>query len=129
MRMIIDKFFDFEGKNIIKGHTSVGEIQGVWCGKNEPYIGEEIFFELSMKPINRRSIVIEKDEKKEVSYISPNVLFKGMCDSVDEIYYIRYSDDWLEMIEVEDDDYMIHEGDYVKFEVPFDEISIFPYYI
>ena len=39
------------------------------------------------------------------------ILFHGIIDEIDEeVYYIRFADNWLDMVEIEDSSSEIHKG-------------------
>ena len=44
-----------------------------------------------------------------------------------KLYFIRFAIDWLEMVEIENDDFSIVEGDWISFAAPCAKIGIFPY--
>lgn len=45
----------------------------------------------------------------------------------DEVYYIRFTDDWLDMIEIPDKNTAIHKGDHIFFSASYEKILIYPY--
>ena len=43
------------------------------------------------------------------------LLCRWKCEDIDEVYYIRFADDWLEMIEIVVNDFDISKGDCISF--------------
>lgn len=129
MRMII-KNIEYNDKIIyIVGDTSVGTIKGKWCYKEQPILNKEYYFELDIDDIGRNeiSIVNHNNFSSEVSMHNDSVVFKGICEEIDDIYVIRFSVDWIEMISVENDDFTIKKGDCILFSVCYEDIGIYPY--
>lgn len=55
------------------------------------------------------------------------IWFYGVIDIDEEVYYVRFADDWLDMVEIGDSSSEIHEKDYVSFSVKYENIGIYPY--
>lgn len=121
---------EFENYSIyVTGNTSIGTIKGKWCYKESPIVGKTYFFELSIEELNRDKISIIDDEQFHPSvYLDDKqVQFKGICEAIDDIYVIRFSIDWIEMISIENDDFTIKEGDSISFSLSYKCIDIYPY--
>ena len=129
MRMIITNI-EYENNHIyVIGNTSIGNIKGKWCNKELPILGETYFFELNIGELDKNAISVIHDEQFYSSvYFSDNqVQFKGICEEIDDVYVIRFSDDWIEMISIENDDFSIKKGDAISFSISYDCIGIYPY--
>lgn len=113
----------------VTGNTSVGNIKGCWCHNEEPILEETYFFELGIGEIDRSKISIFRDEEfsASVNLCDTQVLFKGVCEEIDDVYVIRFSKDWIEMITIGNDDFSIKKGDGVLFSIGYDNIGIYPY--
>lgn len=112
---------------LVSGSTAIGDIKGIWHYKNTPLIGENYNIELDFGAIDRNLIIVNTNAASANSRIMyDKVLFTGVCEDIDEVYYIRFSDG-LEMLEITNDDFTIKKGDFLSFSLLFSEISIYPY--
>lgn len=112
---------------IIEGTTEIGTIKGVWKYGEEPVVGKAYSVELSIENLHKEQIWVEKNMKEPKTYMEGEyVYFIGTCEDIDEVYYIRFALDWLEMIEV-DADNIINIGDCILFKQSYDLIDIYPY--
>lgn len=129
MRMIITNIERNDKSIYVTGNTSVGNIKGCWCHKEEPILEETYFFELGTGEIDRSKISIFRDKEfsASVNLCDTQVLFKGVCEEIDDVYVIRFSKDWIEMISIGNDDFSIKKGDGVSFLLDYDNIGIYPY--
>ncbi|MCM1127901.1 MAG: hypothetical protein NC429_15700 [Lachnospiraceae bacterium] len=129
MRMVITNIERNEKSIYVIGDTSVGRIKGRWCHNEEPILEETYFFELSISEIDRSKISIFRDEEfsGSVNLCDMQVLFKGVCEEIDDVYVIRFAKDWIEMITIENDDFSIKKGDGISFLISYDNIWIYPY--
>ena len=129
MRMIITNI-DYENNRVyVIGDTSIGNLKGEWCDKGTPLLGETYFFELSIGDLDKKEISVIDDEQfcSSVKFSDNQVQFKGICEEIDDVYVIRFCDDWIEMIAIENDDFSIRKGDAVAFSISYDRIGIYPY--
>lgn len=113
------------------GNTYIGNIKGQWCFKEKPVLGETYFFELNIGDLDRKEISVIVDEQfcSSVDFNDNRVQFKGICEEIDDVYVIRFSDDWIEMISIDNDDFSIRIGDAVSFSISYDCVGIYPYFI
>ena len=131
MRMIVTNIEYKNNCTYVIGNTGIGNIKGVWCYKDIPVLGETYFFELNICDLHMNEISVMGGEEfcSSVDVCDNKVQFKGICEEIDDVYVIRFSDDWIEMISIEDDDFSIKKGDAVSFSISFDHIGIYPYFI
>ena len=133
MLFIIQKIDNTDDAVIVTGETHCGIIKGIWKSKTiRPVTGTsyniELTFGLSIAAIDRSDVTIEPAQMKAaVSITDGRVRFTGLCETVEDIYFIRFSFDGLEMLDIENDDHTIKEGNYLTFSLPFEEIGIYPY--
>lgn len=129
MRMIITNIERNDKSIYVTGNTSVGNIKGCWCHNEEPILEETYFFELGIGEIDRSKISIFRDEEfsASVNLGDTQVLFRGVCEEIDDVYVIRFSKDWIEMITIGNGDFSIKKGDGVSFFIGYDNIGIYPY--
>lgn len=121
---------EYENNHIyITGNTSIGSIKGEWCCKDCPTLGTTYFFELNIGELDRNDVsVIFGEQVESCVYCSGNqVWFKGICEEIDDVYIIRFSNDWIEMISIKDDDFSIKKGDMVLFSIAYDSIGVYTY--
>lgn len=112
---------------VVEGTTEIGSIKGLWKCAEKPVIGEIYFVELSIENLHRNQIWIKENMKKPKVYTEGEyVWFRGICEDIDEVYYIRFALDWLEMVEINEDN-TIKVGDCILFNQRYDHIAIYPY--
>jgi len=112
----------------VTGSTHSGILKGIWKGDNSPVIGKSYQTELSFEIIDRKQVTVRQSQTDtEITIIDDKVRFTAICENFDEIYFIRFSFDGLEMLEIENDDFTIREGDFISFSQQFHEIGIYPY--
>ena len=114
---------------LVSGETLTGRIKGIWkSDRLSPAVGKSYQIELDFGITDRNMININPNAKNASTEIcNDKVVFTALCESIDEIYFLRFSFDGLEMLEMEHDDFTIKEGDFLTFEKPFAEIGIYPY--
>ncbi|MDE6671154.1 MAG: hypothetical protein K2K16_03060 [Ruminococcus sp.] len=112
----------------VSGVTHTGSIKGIWKSSLIPVLMQHYSIEIDFSVIDRNSIIINKDSTDINSEIvDDRVIFTCLCEDIDEIYYIRFSFDGLEMLDIKNDDFTIKKGDFITFSVPFSRIGIYPY--
>ena len=116
----------------VSGPTRCGYLKGAWKSDKEPVMGKRYDIELTFGKQNGavdRSVitVLSRQTKSDISYSEDRTIFTACCEDIDEIYYLRFSFDGLEMLDIENNDDTIQKGDMLSFSLPFDEIGIFPY--
>lgn len=130
MRMrIVNTFFE-DNTLLVEGDTGIGKVSGVWKYKDKPILGECYNFELDIEALEDEKVIVLNDDKNistEVYIDKDKVFFKGIVEQIDDIYVVRFSGDWIEMIEIEQDNHRINTGDCIKFCQTKRKISIFPY--
>lgn len=114
---------------IVKGTTAIGPIKGIWKGERIPELGETYSAELDIKTLCENNISMFSGRAKQPNvYLKDKmVIFAGQCEDVDGVYFIRFTDDWLEMIEFAGSEADIKRGDYILFWQSYDSIWIYPY--
>lgn len=113
-------------KTLVTGSTTVGYIKGVWRAEEAPENGKKYQVELHFPPVKRSDVTVNSGETC-ARVISEKTFFSGVCEDIDEVCYIRFSVDGLEMLDVTDIDDSINKGDSVSFAFPFEDIGIYPY--
>ena len=129
MRMTITNI-EYENSRVyVIGDTSIGNLKGEWCDKKIPILGETYFFELSIDDLDKKEILVidSKQFCSSVNFSDNQVQFKGICEEIDDVYVIRFCDDWIEMIAIENDNFSIKRGDAVAFSMSYNRIGIYPY--
>lgn len=114
--------------------TVIGILKGIWKGNEEIVIGNNYHVELSihhpdnLEDITDRPYDEYPEERIRVFTDKNTVTFCGIIESKDEdIYYIRYASDWLDMIEIPENAPQIPVDHYVKFCTDAENILIYPY--
>ncbi|MDE5557977.1 MAG: hypothetical protein K2J32_09885 [Ruminococcus sp.] len=128
MLLILTDIITENNITFVSGNTHIGSIKGIWKSSVTPVIMQHYNIEIDFGVIDRNSIIINKeatDVNSEI--IDDRVVFTGLCEDIDEIYYIRFSFDGLEMLDIKNDDFTIRKGDFITFSIQFSEIGIYPY--
>lgn len=120
---------EYENNDIyVTCKTAIGSLIGKWCDKAQlPILLKNYHCELTIREIERREIAIIPEGAPSVHYENEEVVFIGVCEEIDDIYVVRFDTDWLEMISVKNDDFMINKGDVISFIVEYEGISVYPY--
>ncbi|GEM_PF-1153958 len=116
-----------KNERILTGKCEIGVLKCVLQTKQDVKIGEVVFCEFNIKPVDRKQICVTKFLKSSVKVENDIVVFCGFCESVDDIYYIRFSVDWLEMLDVLNDDKTIKEGDFIEIKTYIKNILAYKY--
>ena len=127
MQLVIEKFEYQEKILIVTGKTSIGMIKGIWKNEKEPTIGEKYFVELSIDmPIERK---VRKEDLSSLAVLdNENVIFVGVCKDIDnEVYYLRFDIDWLDMLDIKAIASKKKKGDYISFFSNWRNIEIYAY--
>ena len=115
---------------IVYGKTCIGKLKGIWKGRDMPEV-MSYHIELSFGDIERKEVTINDTvENADMKIECDKVIFTAECEDIDDdVYYMRFSYDGLEMLCIENDDHTIKKGDIVSFSILFREIGIYPYTI
>ena len=112
----------------------IGILKGIWKGNEEIVIGNNYHVELSINnPDNLQDITDRpyneySEERIRVFKDNNKVTFCGIVESKDEdVYYIRYASDWIDMIEISENAPQIPADHYIEFCADADNILIYPY--
>ncbi len=129
MNIVIDEISCEDHMTIVKGTTAIGPIKGIWKGERTPTLGKTYSVELDIKTLCENNISMFSGRAKQPNvYLKDKmVIFAGQCEDVDGVYFIRFTDDWLEMIDFSGSEPDIKRGDYVLFWQSYDSIWIYPY--
>lgn len=128
MRIMVNVVEQVQSFVTVVASTEIGTIQGVWKGTSLPNVNQECHVELTIQSMEKDIILSKKDADTNVMVKDDEVLFIGYCEGMDdEVYYIRFNVDWLEMVEIPENIPEIAMGDYVKFSAKIDDIWIYPY--
>ena len=118
---------------IVTGDTACGTLKGIWKSNNIPpetrkSYNIELTLGLNIGSVERKDIIIEHSRTSaEIRMTDDSIIFTGCCEEIEDIYFIRFSDDGLEMLDIANDDHTIKKGDLITFSMKFDEIGIYPY--
>lgn len=124
MRIIITKIEFGKDKIIVDCRTDIGELKGIWVNSDNPIVGKPYHVELTLEELSRTPKK-QAIHEYQVLLNGQDVYFKGICEGSDEeVLYIRFSHDWIEMIDDTDE---INIGEFVCFSVNYKDIKIYPY--
>ena len=129
MKMVINEIRCENNMTVVEGTTAIGCIKGIWKNKEIPTLGNTYSVELNIKELykNNVSILSNRVEQSRVYLKDKMVFFVGRCEDVDDVYFIRLTDDWIEMIEIDDNDIDIKKEDCILFSQRYDLIWVYPY--
>lgn len=116
-----------DGRFLVRAANDIGEFMGIWCSDQPPSIGAKVFAEINIPMLTYAQVAVADSFTPSVSINGGTVSFVGRCESIDDIYVIRFAADWLTMVEIKGADGMINEGDMIAFSVDGRQIEIFPY--
>ena len=127
MLLILTDIITENNITFVSGNTHIGSIKGIWKSSVTPIIMQRYNIEIDFGVIDRNSIIINKESTDVNSeIIDDRVVFTGLWEDIDEIYYIRLFDG-LEMLYIKNDDFTIRKSDFITFSIKFSEIGIYPY--
>lgn len=113
---------------VVSGCTQTGNLKGIWNADSiSPVTGKSYQIELDFGIVERAAVHILKNVSAHSEIIGDSVRFTAMCESIDEIYFLRFSFDGLEMLELRNDDFTIQINDFLSFSLPFQQVGIYPY--
>ena len=119
--------YEFDQMIVVTGKTHAGEIKGVWKYREKPVKNQRYFVELSYD-IFEKKISKSSDKILNVSMDEYVNTFYGEIDGMDEeVFYIRFAVDWLDMMISEDASSELRTGDYVTYSVKYQNTKIYPY--
>jgi hypothetical protein len=128
MRFVVDHAEQQNQMILVTGETSVGRIKGIWKGAEPPVIGSGYHIELGMTFPCEIDISQEKQRAPYVMFQNDKVMFLGVCEEMDEdVYYLRFDIDWLEMLDINAVYSGKKAGDVVSFSVSIYDVEIYPY--
>lgn len=110
----------------VTGSTGVGYIKGVWRAEEAPVNGRRYQIELDFPAVDKSEVSVTTADIS-ARILGDKTCFSGLCEEIDEVCYIRFAVDSLEMLDITDIDETIKKGDNLSFALPFEEIGIYPY--
>lgn len=128
MRFVVDKAEQQKCMTIVTGRTTVGTIKGIWKYAEPPAVNNRYHVELNIEYPCELTTLDGRKASPCVSLDQDQVTFHGACEDVDEeVYYIRFDVDWLEMLEIGDIAFKKKVGDPISFSASIYGIEIYPY--
>lgn len=127
MRLEVNKIEYEKDMIIITGTTEIGTVKGVWKCREQPIVNKAYFVELSYMKFEKK-VAQSSTHILNTLMCEDTITFTGRVEDIDEdVYYIRFAVDWLDMVEINNSCDPINEGDFVSFSVRYDYIWIYPY--
>ena len=128
MRIIITEIENIKNNIIVNCNTNIGTLKGIWRGRNAPFLKVVYYVEFALSNVDCVNVLPENKEDISVSLKNDIIFFRGICEDYDsEINYIRFAEDWLQMIYIEENSQVINIGDNISFTLNYNQIEIFPY--
>lgn len=122
---------DYQEEHIIVScDLGIGMLKGIWKGKDLPILNSDYDVEFTLKDMNSEQVKILTGTQENilVKIKDNNIFFTGICENYDEeIYDIRFADDWLQMISMKENCQSIHVDDKILFWMHYHQITIYPY--
>lgn len=128
MLFIVTAIETKKGTTFVSGSTPIGYLKGVWKDESKPELRKNYNIELSLSDVDRSAVIINNEmTASNLRIIGDKMFFTGSCEDFDEVYYIKLSNDGLQMLDIKNDDSTIKKGDFITFSLPCSEIEIFPF--
>lgn len=129
MRLLIETMNKSEDEKItVTGRTSIGDFKGIWKSKDVPLVNEDYDVELTLPLLSRDSVKVEESQMSAQSMVDldERLHLRGKCEVIDEddIYVIRFDNNWIEMLEIEPNE--IKVNDIISLMVPVNQVEIYP---
>lgn len=128
MQLIIDEI-EYQGEfPTVTGKTAVGTVKGIWKYIKAPVVGKNYRVELDVA-YPEEVCASEKGQLFPSVYLdNGKVIFTCVCeDSDSEVYYLRFDNDWIEMLDIDIITSGKKKGDYIIFSADYNNIGIYPY--
>ena len=127
MKFGVDKIESENDKIIVTGTTEIGKIKGVWKYREQPVVKHTYFIELSYLKFEKK-ISQSQEHSFSTTICDDMVVFNCQVEDIDEdVYYVRFAMDWLDMIEIESNCVQLNQGSFASFTVRCEDICIYPY--
>lgn len=128
MRLVVEGIGQEGNKTVVRGKTLIGEIKGVWKHAEPPVIGKDYSVELKIDAPNEVEIPSKMNTFPFVYLDNDSVVFGGVCEGLDnEIYYLRFEADWMEMLDIDVTAVKKEKGDSISFAADYCRVGIYPY--
>lgn len=128
MLFVIDEVKYCEDIIFVAGKTSAGTVKGIWKYSEEPVAGEYYHIELEINYPLEAGVSYKEKAVPSVYADNDTVIFKGICEDMDdEVYYLRFGADWLEMIDIGVFASKKQIGEYISFSASVYDITMYPY--
>ena len=128
MRFVIHKIERQGDMTLVTGKTSVGMIKGIWNYAELPVIDVHYHIELSIDNPCEINISQKFQYVPCVDIEKDKVIFNGICEGIDEeVYYLRFDVDWLEMLDINTIAAKKQIGDHIAFSASVYDVRIYPY--
>ena len=129
MRILIYEINYQADRIAVSGITAVGTVRGIQMGKEAPVIDTTYHVEFSIDSPTELSVEQSTFSDPMVSEKNGDIVtFHGICEEVDEdIYFVRFDVDWLEMIDISKLTSTKIKGDCISFSADCHDITIYPY--
>lgn len=127
MRLEVNQIEYEKDMIIITGTTEIGTVKGVWKYREQPIVNKGYFVELSYMKFEKE---LHKSSTRILNTLmcEDTITLIGRVEDIDEeVYYIRFAVDWLDMVEINNSCDRINKGDFVSFSVRYNDIWIYPY--
>lgn len=128
MRLLVYEIIRQTDKITVSGVTAIGRIKGIWEGKAAPVIDTAYHVELGIDRLTELSAGPSAPPAPTVSTSGDIVTFQGVCEAMDDdVYFVRFDTDWLDMIDISEFTLPKEEGDLIFFSANCYDIKIYPY--
>ncbi|MCI8533179.1 MAG: hypothetical protein HFI18_11760 [Lachnospiraceae bacterium] len=127
MKFGVDKIEYENDKIIVTGTTEIGKFKGVWKYREQPVVKYTYFIEVSYEKFEKK-ISQSPAYNFSTSICDDMVVFNCQVEDIDEdVYYVRFAADWLDMVEIESNCVLLDKGSFASFTVRYEDIWIYPY--
>ena len=129
MQMIVRDISEHDGLTIVTAENELGKFRGIWRYREAPVRDGTYSVELTFcggKALDGSRVTVTEAEGAEISCEGGLNTFTAECEDIDDIYYLRFAPDALEMLDIENAP-DIRQGDFIRFSLPYEMVGIYPY--
>ncbi|MBR5684213.1 MAG: hypothetical protein IKW96_13245 [Ruminococcus sp.] len=110
--------------------TGIGVFRGIWRSRQiKPVPGSTYRAELTLADISCDEVTKHSSGEEPFVYLQGDgVRFTAICEEYDgEVYFLRFAEDWLQMLYIEEDEQHFAADDVLSFKLSCEQVEVYPY--